>query len=224
MFAELLRAHGFAVSFLGASTPVEHAARLMSRQRPLALAVSCNLALFFGGVTRLAAVAHESGIPVLAGGRALGTDSTRADRLGADAWAAGVEDAVGILDAWHASTPRLRPSVRPDPSITMLDLDAPLVAAEAFDELRGRFDAMAGYSDAQLARTREDLAFIARFAAAASLVDDPTVFTDFLAWLESLLGARGVPARALLAGVEVLAPVVDRYHRASGEFVRSACG
>jgi methanogenic corrinoid protein MtbC1 len=59
MIAEMLRAHGFAVTFLGASTPVDHVAALLSRHRPDVLAVSCNLALFFGSVIRLVAAAHH---------------------------------------------------------------------------------------------------------------------------------------------------------------------
>ena len=107
MFAEMLRAEGFAVAFLGASTPADHVAAFLSRQRPDALAVSCNLALFFGGVTRLADAAHRHDIPVLAGGRALGRDPRRAARLGADAWAAGIDGAVAVLRGWRHEPPRV---------------------------------------------------------------------------------------------------------------------
>ena len=43
MFAEQLRANGFAVAFLGASTPADHVAKLIARRRPDALTVSCPL-------------------------------------------------------------------------------------------------------------------------------------------------------------------------------------
>ena len=84
MFAELLRLRGFTVTFLGASTPVEHVARLLTRQSPDAVAISCQLPLHFAGVTRLAEAAHAHGIPVLAGGRALSHHPARARRLRAD--------------------------------------------------------------------------------------------------------------------------------------------
>ncbi len=71
MISEQLRAEGIRVIFLGASTPADSVARMLGQYRPNALAVSCNLALFFGGITRLADAAHVHGVPVLAGGRAL---------------------------------------------------------------------------------------------------------------------------------------------------------
>jgi hypothetical protein len=43
---------------------------------------------------------------------------------------------------------------------------------------------MAGYNDDQLARSGKDLGFIARFIAAQRLVDDASLFTDFIDWLE----------------------------------------
>ena len=38
-----------AIAFLGGSAPTDHVASFLSRRRPNALVVSCNLALFFGG-------------------------------------------------------------------------------------------------------------------------------------------------------------------------------
>jgi methanogenic corrinoid protein MtbC1 len=105
MFAELLHSRGFTVAFLGASTPVDHVAGMLRRRRPDALAVSCNLPLFFGGLTRLADAAHAEGIPVIAGGRALGDGPDRAIHLGADAWAAGIADAEPILRTWLHNAP-----------------------------------------------------------------------------------------------------------------------
>jgi len=100
MFAERLHLRGFAVSFLGASTPVDHVESLLDRHPCDALAVSCNVPLFFDGVVRLAAAAHRQGVPVIAGGRALGGDEQRAAHLGADAWAPGADDVPDIIDRW----------------------------------------------------------------------------------------------------------------------------
>jgi hypothetical protein len=44
--------------------------------------------------------------------------------------------------------------------------------------------------------------------AAATLVEDPAVFTDYLRWLEDTLGHRGVPRGAVLAGLAALQPLV----------------
>jgi methanogenic corrinoid protein MtbC1 len=225
MFAELLRSRGFNVTFLGASTPVEHTARLLSRQAPDALAISCNVPLYFGGVARLADAARDRGIPVLAGGRALGHCPARAIRLGADAWASGIDDAVSVLRSWPHDKPSIEfePSA-PDRGIAELDLDAHQVAAEAFDALAAVYPSMSSYTGTQLTRTREDLAFITRFVAAASLVDDPTVLTDFLDWLMTLLAMRDVPPSAIYAGLSALAPIISRIHPPSGELTRDALG
>jgi methanogenic corrinoid protein MtbC1 len=216
MFANMLRAEGFAVAFLGSSTPAEHVADFLANRHPDALAISCNIPLYFNGVTRLATVAHDNGVPVLAGSRALGDRPDRALRLGADAWAPDVPTAAAVLDGWHEhGPPLLAAPVSVD--VVALDLDsrAQDLAATAFESLTERFPAMAQYDQRQLARTREDLAFIVRFVAAAQLVDDPTVLTDFLDWLRDLLVARHVPAAALTAGLEVLAPELQQFSPAT---------
>ena len=226
MMAEMLRARGYAVACLGASTPVDHVLDLIRRRRPDAVVVSCNLPLFFGGVARLADAAHTHGIPVLAGGRAMGTDESRARLLGADGWAPDIDGAVDVLQRWRHEPPVVAPGpTRLDESAQLLDAGADDVADDAFDELTRAFPQMSSYDDAQLARTREDLAFITRYVAAALLVCDPTVLTEFLGWLRTLLANRGVPPRALEAGLDVLAPMLAGRDSRAGQLlaeVRSA--
>ena len=218
MFAEMLRSHGFTVAFLGASTPVDHVGKLISRHHPDALAVSCNLALFFSGVTRLVDAAHRHGIPVIAGGRALGVGPDRAARLGVDAWAAGVDDAVRILHEWQRQPPAIHTEPTPING-TLLELDAmaPEIAGAAFEALTAAYPPMATYNNSQLARTKEDLAFITQFIAAARLVNDPSVLADMLDWLRTLLATRGVPSGAVAAGLTVLAPVISQVDPQAGQ-------
>jgi len=223
MFAEMLRARGFDVAFLGASAPADHVAAFLARRRPDALAVSCNLALFFGGVTRLADAAHRHGIPVLAGGQALGREPGRAARLGADAWAAGIDGAVTVLRGWQRRPPPV--SAEPTPFETAaarLDSAAPEIAGEALRALRADYPPVASFSGKQLARTTEQLAAITRFTAAARLVDDQTVLTEMISWLRTFLTSRGVPAAGLRAGLSALAPVVRRADRGAARLVLDA--
>jgi len=223
MFAEMLRSHGFATAFLGASTPVDHVAALLARHPPDALAVSCNVPLFFSGLTRLADAAHRQGIPVIAGGRALGTGPTRAIRLGADAWAAGIEDAVAILRGWQEDSPDFSPDPTDiDGGLLLLELRSQEIAAAAFESLTSLYPTMATYNDEQLARTREDLAFITQFTAAARLVGDPTVLTDMLEWLRTLLAPRGVPSAAVDAGLRALAPLISLTDPRAGQLALDA--
>jgi hypothetical protein len=153
--------------------------------------------------------AHLHGVPVLGGGRVMGLDPRRAIRLGADGWAATVTDAVTVLDGWQDRPPQLSAaSTMFEPAALHLDASSASLAATAFDRLVVEFPRMTSYNDEQLARTREDLAFIVQFVAAARLVDDPDVLTQFLAWLRTLLGNRGLPPQALDAGLRVLAPLI----------------
>ena len=210
MFAEQLRANGVTVAFLGASTPADQVARFLGRHHPEALAVSCNLPLFFEGVARLADVAHRVGVPVLVGGRALDGHPGAPLRLGADGAADNIADALEILTCWRENdTPVSVDPVQLAPEAVELESRAVELADDAFDDLARRFTAISTYDTTQLTRTREDLAFIVRFIAAAQLVDDPVVFTDFLDWQAQLLAARGVPSAALVAGLQSLQPLLS---------------
>ena len=223
MFAELLRAEGFAIAFLGGSVPADHVASFLSRRRPDALAVSCNLGLFFGGVTRLADAAHRHDVPVLAGGQALGREPGRAARLGADAWAAGIDDAVAVLRGWLHERPRvLAEPLRFNPAAVQLDFIAPEIAGEALESLRAGYRPAASYSERQLAQAKEQLTVITRFTAAARLVDDQAVLTEMLGWLETFLTIRGVPAAALRAALTVLAPIIGRTEPEAARLVLDA--
>jgi len=101
-----------------------------------------------------------------------------------------------------------------------LDLESPALAAAAFDTMMDSYRHMRGYTAEQLDRTREDLVSIVRYSAAARLVADPSVFTDFLDWLRDLLAARDVPLVALAAGLHALAPGVDAFDGDAGELIR----
>ena len=210
MFGESLRGLGVGVTVLGASTPAPYVAELLGRRNADSLAISCSLPIYFPGVIRLIDIAHCRDVPVIVGGRALGTDGERAERLGADAWALTAEQAAIILKQWRLAGPPIpRPCVSPDLRALHMMEHATEIAQAALPGLIGNFPTMATYGDDQMTRTHEDLAFNVQFLAAALLVRDDTVFTDFLDWLQSLLANRGVPRAALPAGLAALRPVVD---------------
>lgn len=205
MFAEQLRERDVMVAFLGASTPAEHVGRFIDRHRPQALAISCSTPLFFAGIARLADVAHGLGVPALVGGRGLGGRVERALALGADAFAVDADGATRHLVTWRTSPATLRVGPTDLPASALeLDDRADTLAAGALEELAHRFPAMTSYDEAQAARTREDLAYLVRFVAAATLVDDAGVLIEFLDWLSEVLSVRGVPAVALRAGLAAL--------------------
>ena len=94
---------------------------------------------------------------------------------------------------------------------------APELAGAAFEALTAAYPPMTGYNNEQLARTKEDLAFITQFIAAARLVSDPSVLADMLDWLRTLLAARGVPPVAVAAGLTVLAPIISQVDPRAGQ-------
>ena len=217
MIAELLRAEGIAVVGLGASTPARDVARFVELHRPDALAVSCSVPLFYKGVTTLADAAHAHGIPVLAGGRALRGAPQRANLLGADGYGESVADAMSVLATWSESSPAVGAEpAQARPEAEQLESRAEELAGVAFTDLFVRSRAMAIYSPRQLERTKEDLAYIVRFAAAAQRVDDHAVFTEFLDWLADVLQARGVPKTMLVNGLEALVPLLEECGPFSG--------
>lgn len=219
LFAELLRADGFQVAFLGASTPADHVSAYLARSHADAVVVSCSLPMFFPGVARLAETSHRHGMPVMAGGRALGTGPDRAVRLGADGWAADLAQASRILRYWQEQEPPAAGPLTPDSAALHLDRVAPSLGEQAFQGLAAAFPRVRSFGQDQVARTKEDLVYIARFVAAALLVEDPLVFMEFLDWLATLLAARAVPVAALAAGLSALAPLLEAADNRAGALV-----
>src|SRR4029450_778541 len=81
MAAEVLRLHGWQVTFLGASTPADHLRRFVAEVGSFGVVVSCSVPIFLGGALRSVQAAQSAGVPVLVGGRALGSDDLRAPRV-----------------------------------------------------------------------------------------------------------------------------------------------
>jgi diguanylate cyclase (GGDEF)-like protein len=220
MFGDSLRSHGFGVSVLGASTPVEAVADFLERSSCDAFAVSCSLPIFFPGVTRLIDVAHARGIPVIVGGRAFGVDSRRAQHLGADAWAASAHDAAPILAGWRSSRPIVNPDPVPiDAVAARLFAVADQLGGDAMQALTRSFPAMAAYDAVRITRTREDLVYIVQFIAASLVSGDDTVLFEFLTWLQHVLACRGVPPQALVAGLDALRPGVGQVDDGAGRLL-----
>lgn len=222
MFGQQLQARGVVVAFLGASTRSDHVARFLNRHNPDALVLSCNLPIYFRGIARLADAAHAAGIPVLVGGRALRDAPEQASRLGADGWGQTVDEAIEVLARWSERPLVIsgEPTIL-DETAVALDANAEELAAEAFIVLARRPATLSDYSADHIDHIREDLASIVRFVAAALLVNDPTVFVDFLDWLVPQLASRGVPPSAVIAGIESLVPLVQDRSPTAARFCRA---
>jgi len=204
MFAEQLRAEGWDVVFLGASTPAEHLQRFVAVEPPTAVAVSCTVPLHLHGARRAISASHAAGVPALAGGAAFGTAPNRAAAIGADAWASTLDDAVAALSGWVTNKPPLAAPLVDDGPALAAGAERPLIVERAMSALANGFPPLADYTSWQLARTREDLDYILRFVEASLLTGDDSIITGFVSWLKPVLAARGLPDAILPLGIGAL--------------------
>jgi methanogenic corrinoid protein MtbC1 len=216
MAAEVLRAHGWQPTFLGASTPADHLRRFLAEVGAVGVVVSCSVPIFLSGAQRSVQAGQSAGVPVLVGGRAFGPDDLRARRLGADGWAPDAAAAARLLGDWRRQPPAVgkRPAGMRDAEHLELEAAGPELIEAAMSELFLRFSPLAGYSETQLARTREDLGYILQFLEAALLTNDSRIFLDeFLPWLTRVLTSRGLPAGVVTVGLEALGAALDAFPR-----------
>lgn len=204
MAAGQLRAAGWDVVFLGASTPAEHLRRFLAAGPPAAVALSCTVPLYLPGARRSVSASHAAGVPVLAGGAAFGTAPGRAAAIGADAWASSTGSAATILARWLDSSPALAAPTADEAPALALAAERPALTERAISALATRYPPLAHYTAWQLARTREDFGYIIRFVEAAILAKDDSIVTDFAGWLASVLAARGLPDRIIPLSIAVL--------------------
>jgi methanogenic corrinoid protein MtbC1 len=204
--AEVLRLAGWRCHYLGASLPTDQMALLVEDLNPDVVALSCSVPSTLHGLRDMIEAVRESGTPVLVGGRGTGPLGRWGLRLGATAWAPDAVAATVTLarpdwPQFVSPVPQLRPAdTEPEKVLAGVDV----AASEAMIRLQHRFSTMGQYNPRQLRSTHEDLRHIVRFLSAALLVDDLSLFTDFLAWLDEVLAARGVPRRALALGLDCL--------------------
>ena len=207
MFGELLRSQGWDVEFLGASVSPHDLPDFLADVQPDAVALSCSVAMNFPGAARVIDAAHFAGAPVLVGGRALTHD--RSVALGADGYVTDAADASALLTSWRDGLDRLASPGRPGAyeSATLAHSTNRIVDA-AMEQLLDSLPVMRDFTTRQIARTRADYAYILRFLAAAVLIEDLTVYSEFLDWLQGILVARGLPGTVLPLSLNELDPLL----------------
>ncbi|WFE66322.1 cobalamin-dependent protein [Micromonospora sp. WMMD714] len=219
LVAEVLRLRGWQVTFLGASVPAAHLVSYLHRHDAYAVALACALPMRLPYAHRMIEACQRSDVPVVVGGRGFGVDGRWARRLGV-AWA---PDAPGAADL-VADERALRRVVPTDLSHLADDEYASLVKRRgelidsALADLRARVPSVADYTSAQWDATISDLGYAVDFLAAAVYVDDPVLFTDYVAWWVALLTSRGVPAGAVASTLGHLRHALRDFPRA-GRFV-----
>ena len=170
--ASLLTLDGFRALPLGPSIPPRDLAEYLEMQEPLALALSVSIPSALADAARSIAVAHDTNVPVVAGGQAFAGDETRARRLGADAFAPTPADALAVLRGWEVARPDRLASVPP-----------PVPEHDELSRLALSFP--------QRALTDEMNRLIAVIESAL-LVDEPALVDDHLAWLRATAPVYGI--------------------------------
>ncbi|SCE78064.1 Methanogenic corrinoid protein MtbC1 [Micromonospora matsumotoense] len=215
LVAEVLRLRGWQVTFLGASVPAAHLVSYLHRHDAYAVALACALPMRLPYAHRMIEACRRSDVPVVVGGRGFGVDGRWARRLGV-AWAA---DAPGAADlvADERALRRVPPadlSHLADHEYAGLVKRRSELIDSAVAELRARVPSVEDYTSAQWDATVGDLGYIVDSLAAAVYVDDPVLFTDFVAWLVTILASRGVPDTAV-------ASTLGHYGHALRDFPRA---
>jgi methanogenic corrinoid protein MtbC1 len=203
ILAEMLRLDGWRADFLGASVPGPHLVTHLHQTGPDAVALSCMLPTRLPRAHAAIAACRTAGVPVIAGGRGFGPGARYAQHLGADAWATGAEEAVERLARdWPPAQPGPQISAfLGDEEYTYVVRHRPRLIGTALQRLAEAYPAVAAYDQRQRDATAEDMGHIVDFLAAALYVSETRIFTDFVDWTAEVLGARGVPPAALLAGL-----------------------
>ncbi|GAB2566210.1 cobalamin-binding protein [Paractinoplanes abujensis] len=217
MLAEMLRLDGWRVDFLGANVPGPHLISHLHQTGPDVVALSCMIATRLPRAHAAITACKAAGIPVIAGGRGFGPGGRYAQHLGADAWAAGAEEAVRRLARnWppHNQDPQLSAFLGDD-EYTYVVRHRPQLIDTAIQRLTDAYPAMRTYNQRQLDSTAEDMAHIVDFLAAALYVSETAIFTDFVTWTHQVLQARGVPTVALRVGLETVQAQLRDYPRAT---------
>ncbi|MFB4270379.1 B12-binding domain-containing protein [Nonomuraea sp. GTA35] len=227
LLAEVLRVRGWQVDYLGAQVPTPHLVAHLHLTNPDAVALSSSLAIRLPAAHAAITACQAAGTPVVAGGAAFGPDGRYARLLGADAWAPDARAAADLLAAGplpRRTTSREEPRQLADREYTELTRSAGDLVRDIVADLTRRMPQLAGYTEQQLGRTAEDVAYLVDFLRAALYVDDPELFSSFVGWMTSVLAARGIPESAVPAALDALADRVTGYPRALRMLAQARAG
>lgn len=208
--ASTLALAGSRVVYLGASVPREDLAECLDTHDPLALALSCSLTSSLAATGRSIDVAHALAIPVVGGGRGIGSHD-RAARLGLDAYAESPDDAVAVLRGWDATRPATLNAVPGTvPEHAALATHAAGAVALALERVA------AALTPDRCERFAAELARVLRVVESALLLEEPQIVVDHVRWMRATGGAHGDARATIDRALIALAATLDApAHRAA---------
>lgn len=201
ILAEVLRLRGFGVRYLGAHLSAPHLVSHLHEHGSELVALSCTLPVHLPRAHPMIEGARRAGTPVIAGGSGFGPGGVWARILGADLYAAGAAQAADTLAR------RWPPPLTGEPALdhltdgeyTRLAMSRPELLHMVMRELRHT------YPEEDYEAAADDAGYLLGYLAAALFVDDPHLFTGFLAAAVSgVVAARALPAAALPTALHVL--------------------
>lgn len=215
-----LRANGWDTTLLGASTNPMRLNQYLQDLGPEAVAVSCSVLGSLPTCRRFIEASTASGVPILVGGPAFGTDDVRARALGATAWAGDAQGAIAAM----TDLPAVVAPAAPLPGVpaaeqAALEEDHRRLVAQ----LRESWSLVASVTttEADCLHSVMDVADdalhqILHALSAALLTGDHRPVEETAAWVAEVLRTRGADEMMLHELVAVLTVAMRDYPLAGG--------
>ncbi|KXK59020.1 cobalamin-binding protein [Micromonospora rosaria] len=212
--AEVVRAAGWRVSFLGASVPARHLVSYLHQTGPDAVLMSCVQPNRLVRAARMVQACRSAGVPVIAGGPGFGPDGRWAPAVGAAAWGGSARDAAHLLERHRHPDGGSHPPAPADGDeyVAVLRRRREVVelTLRALNPPEDRVDDVA-----------TGVAHLLDALAAAIRVGDPQLLVDFATWQVTALTARSGQPAVLDTVLERCAALLAEHPRA-GHYLRLA--
>lgn len=189
-----LRCAGFDVVRAPTGTSAGQLAALVHDIGPAAVVITCSLPSLLPGARRLVVAAQDAGTPVIAGGRAFGTNPRRAQLVGANGWAG---DVTASGDVVRAQAGFSQPSYRFEHASTADYARIRQRLGPITERMRATLTRKAGPEDEVL----DSALFLLRSLLSSLLIDDETVLQEDLAWALSRNEHGGPPVSPALSAI-----------------------
>jgi methanogenic corrinoid protein MtbC1 len=227
MATEVMRLRGADVSFIGPSVPADELAGFIGDDPPGAVAITCSMPMSLVGASRSISALRALGMTVVCGGRGFGPDGRWGLALGADHWAPDFSVGADImLSAVDRPAPAPRGAAGPEEAVTevrLLRRDHETLVEQATQAAFLRWPRIR-HSDVAMRATRDDMAFTLQVIAAATLVDDRDLVTDYIRWFETVLTARKLPMAFVPSAFDLLLGILPFELPRAREMARSGRG
>ena len=224
MATEVLRLRGADVSFIGPSVPADELAGFIGEDPPAAVAITCSMPMSLVGAWRSISGLRALGMTVVCGGRGFGSEGRWGLALGADHWApdfgSGADIMLSAVDR-PAPTPR-EPACGEEAvaEVRVLRRDHETLVEQATQAAFLLWPRIRS-SDSAMRATREDLASTLQIVAAATLVEDRELVTEYVRWFEKVLTARNLPLGFVSSAFDLLLDVLPAELPRAREMARS---